>query len=139
VPLLGKGWAVHEPDYWPVDVLDALKALEPKPGDAHNKLFNSGYIDGGFVIYHAPGYKVFVDDRCELFTGEWLKRYNQVENSTGSAAPDAVKALARWEEEYGPFDFALSRTGRPLDEVFRTDPAWEPVKITPTATFYKRK
>jgi hypothetical protein len=133
-PLVGSGWAMHDPEQWPVEVLDALKAHEPKPGDPHNKLFNSGYIDGGFVIYHAPGYKVFVDDRCEVFGGPWLKAFYDAELS-----PEPAPVLAGWEAEYGPFDYALTRTGTPIDDVFRTSPTWEGVKVTPTATFYKRK
>ena len=30
------------------------------------------YAYGGFLIYHAPGYRVFIDDRCELFGDEFL-------------------------------------------------------------------
>ena len=131
VPVVGSGWATHDPTHWPVEVLDALKAHEPKPG-APNKLFNSGYIDGGFVIYHAPGYKVFVDDRCEVFGGPWLKEF--------VAAQDApAPALERWEKQYGPFDFALTRTDTPFDDWFKASPAWKAEKVTPTATFYTRK
>jgi hypothetical protein len=136
VPLIGSGWATHDPEHWPVDVLDALKAHEPEPDDPHNKLFNSGYIDGGFVIFHAPGYKVFVDDRCEVFGGAWLKAFCEAESGP---TPDPAPAVAKWEREYGPFDFALTRTGLPVDAVFRSSQAWEPEKVTPTATFYKRK
>jgi hypothetical protein len=132
VPLVGSGWATHDPQHWPVDVLDVLKAHEPKPGDPHNKLFNSGYIDGGFVIYHAPGYKVFVDDRCELFGGPWLMEFCHA-----PAAPAA--ALAKWEAEYGPFDFALTRTGTPFDDWFKASSAWKAEKVTPVATFYTRR
>jgi hypothetical protein len=131
VPLVGSGWAAHDPDYWPVDVLAALKANEPKPGEP-NKLFNSGYIDGGFVIYHAPGYKVFVDDRCEVFGGPWLVDFVNAQQTPAAA-------LSKWEAEYGPFDFVLSRTGTAFDDFFTSSPEWEPVKVTPTASFYKRK
>jgi len=134
VPLIGSGWATHDPEYWPVDVLDVLQAHQPKPGDPHNKLFNSGYIDGGFVIYHAPGYKVFVDDRCEVFGGEWLKHFCEVAQSS-----DPAPALREWDEQYKLFDFALTRTGTSIDDVFKASPAWEVVKVTPVATFYKRK
>jgi hypothetical protein len=130
VPLVGSGWATHDPAHWPVDVLDALKAHEPKPG-APNKLFNSGYIDGGFVIYHAPGYKVFVDDRCEVFGGPWLMEFV-------AAQGEPAAALARWEKQYGPFDFALTRTDTPFDDRFKSSPAWKAEKVTPTATFYTR-
>ncbi len=137
VPLVGSGWATHDPRHWPVDALGDLKAHEPKPGEP-NKLFNAGYIDGGFVIYHAPGYKVFVDDRCELFGGPWLKEFVAAQESP---AP----ALAKWEAEYGPFDFALTRTGTPFDDWFQNSPAWRPVRAeeasapTPNARLYKRR
>lgn len=129
VPVIGSGWVRHDPDYWPVGVLDALKAHEPTPS-APNKLFNSGYIDGGFVIYHTPGYKVFVDDRCEVFKGPWLKAFVY-------ATPD--EAIPRWEAEYGPFDYALTRTGTPFDDWFKASAAWKAEKVTPTATFYVRR
>ena len=131
VPLVGSGWATHDPDVWPVDVLDALKEHEPKPGEP-NKMFNAGYIDGGFLIYHTPGYKVFVDDRCELTGGPWL-----VEFVRRSAEPG--DAVDEWQRQYGAFDFALTRTGTPLDEWFRVSSQWEPVKVTRTATFYRRR
>ena len=43
------------------------------------------------------------------------------------------------EAEYGPFDFALTRTGTGFDGYFRNSPEWVLVKETPTATFYKRR
>lgn len=130
VPVVGSGWARHDPNTWPLDVLGALKEHEPAPG-APNKLFNTGYSDGGFVIYHAPGYRVFVDDRCEVFGGPWLKAFVD-------AQADPGPALARWEAEYGPFDFALTRTGTPFDDLFRNRPGWSAVRVTPLATFYRR-
>jgi hypothetical protein len=133
VPLVGSGWAKHDPEHWPVEVIDALRANEPKPGEP-NKLFNSGYIDGGFVIYYAPGYKVFVDDRCEVFGGAWLKEFADAQLS-----PDPGPVLLKWEDRYGPYDFALTRTGTPIDDWFATSAAWWPVKVTATATFYKRR
>jgi hypothetical protein len=131
VPVIGSGWAQHDPKDWPLEVLDVLKAHEPKPG-APNKLFNSEYSDGGFVIYHAPGYKVFVDDRCEVTGGPWLKEFVEAK-----AAP--AEALARWESQYGPFDYALTRTGTSFDDWFAASPAWKAEKVTPTATFYVRR
>lgn len=133
VPVIGSGWATYDPELWPLEVLDALKANEPKPGEP-NKLFNAGYVDGGFVIYHAPGYKVFVDDRCEVFGGPWLKKFADTEHSSNPGP-----TLAEWDAEYGPFNFALTRTGTPIDDWFKASPAWEAAKVTPTATFYKRK
>ena len=131
VPLVGAGWAKHDPNYWPVDALDVLKENEPKPGEP-NKLFNAEFIDGGFVIYHTPGYKVFVDDRCELFGGPWLAEFVRKSNDPGHAVEE-------WEARYGKFDFALTRTGTKFDDWFAASPSWEAKKVMPTATFYKRK
>ncbi|MCS6864325.1 MAG: hypothetical protein RMJ56_03225 [Gemmataceae bacterium] len=130
VPVVGYGWAYHDPETWPVEILEVLKAHEPRPGEP-NKLFNSGYTDGGFVIYHAPGYKVFVDDRCELFGGPWLLKFVE-------ASANPAPALAAWEARYGPFDYALTRTGTAFDECLRASPNWQVLQVTPTATFYRR-
>lgn len=131
VPVVGWGWARHDPETWPVEILEVLKAHEPGPGQP-NKLFNAGYTDGGFVIYHAPGYKVFVDDRCELFGGPWLLKF--VEASANPAA-----ALAEWDAQYGPFDYALTRTGTAFDACLQASPDWQALQVTPTASFYIRR
>ena len=131
VPVLGSGWARHSPNHWPVEVLDVLKANEPKPGEP-NHIFND-YSDGGFIIYHTPGYKVFVDDRCELFGGPWLVDFVKA----GQA--NTASAMARWEEQYGRFDFALTRTGTGFDDYFQSAPGWECVKRGDKAAFYRRK
>ena len=132
VPVVGSGWARHDPASWPVELLDVLKGHEPRSPGQGNKLFND-YIDGGFVIYHAPGYRVFVDDRCEVFGGAWLTEF------VAASGGDTAAAVARWERRYGPFDFALTRTGSGFDGYFRGSPEWVLVKETPTATFYKRR
>lgn len=131
VPVIGAGWARHDPRYWPVELLGAIKENEPKPGEPA-RLFND-YADGGFVIYHAPGYRVFVDDRCELFGGEWLREF------VAASQHDTSAAVARWEQRYGRFEFALTRTGTPFDEHFKSDADWRCVKRTATAAFYRRK
>jgi hypothetical protein len=131
VPVVGAGWARLDPSHWPVELLPELKAHEPRsPADPH-RLFN-GYIDGGFVIYHAPNYRVFVDDRCEVFGGDWLLAFVRAETE-GTAT-----AIAAWEREYGAFDFALVRTGTGFDRYFAAAPGWELVKRTDVASFYRR-
>ncbi len=131
VPVIGAGWARLDGAHWPVEILPELKAHEPRsPADPH-RLFN-GYIDGGFVIYHAPGYKVFVDDRCEVFGGAWLLAFVRAE-SEGTA-----DAVAAWEARYGRFDFALTRTGDGFDTYFAAAPGWECVTRTGVASFYRR-
>lgn len=131
LPVVGKGWAKLDSKYWPTEMTETLRQYEPSQGGG--RLFND-YIDGGFVIYHTPGYHVFVDDRCELFGDEWLVRF--VKAGSENSAP----AIEGWEREFGPFDFALTRTDTPFDAHFRSHPeAWESIRTTPTAAFYKRK
>jgi hypothetical protein len=130
VPVIGAGWALHHPKHWPVELLGAIRANEPKPGEP-NRLFND-YADGGFVIYHAPGYKVFVDDRCEVFGGPWLYEFVR------AGEQDTAAAVAKWEAEYGAFDFALTRCDTGFDDYFRTAPDWVCEKRCATAAFYRR-
>ena len=130
VPLVGANWAKHDPDHWPVELLPALKRHEPH--DGRNRIFN-GYIDGGFLIYHVPGYKVFVDDRCEVFGGAWLKDFVLAESN------DTSEAIAKWEKEYGPFHFALTRMGTGFEEYFASSAEWECIQRTNTAALYRRK
>ena len=85
------------------------------------------------MIYHAPGYKVFVDDRCEVFGGEWLV------NFVRAGMENTAAAVARWEAQYGRFDFALTRTGTGFEEYFARSDEWVCVKRTETAALYKRR
>jgi hypothetical protein len=132
VPLIGTGWARLDPGHWPTELTATLKKYEPRTA-AGGRLFND-YIDGGFVIYHAPGYRVFVDDRCELFGDEWLVRF--VEAGSG----DPTETMLAWESEYGRFDYALTRTGTAFDDYFHGRPTeWERLGETPLANFYGRR
>lgn len=130
-PVAGTGWAQLDPAHWPIELVDALKAYEPRSPGEPNRLFND-YIDGGFVIYHAPGYKVFVDDRCEVFGGDWLLAFVR------AGTEDTSTAMRSWEDRYGRFDFALTRAGTGFDDYFRTAPGWMLVKRTDGASFYRR-
>lgn len=127
----GHGCAKLDPDYWPVELLPELKKYQSARPDG-TPIFNE-YLFGGFLIYFTPGYRVFVDDRCELYGDQWLNEYVQVERGT----KDARETFKHWEEEYPPFDFALTRTGSAFDDYFRAD-GWSLIKKTETASFYKR-
>jgi hypothetical protein len=130
VPLIGANWARHDPKHWPVELISTLKEHEPR--DGRNRIFN-GYIDGGFLIYHVPGYKVFVDDRCEVFGGAWLRDF------VIAGFHQTPEAIARWEKEYGPFHFALTRLDSGFEAYFAASPDWDCVQCTETAAFYRRK
>lgn len=133
VPLIGKGTAKLDPTLWPTELRDDIKAMEPTPGEP-NHIFCE-YIYGGYLIYHSPGYKVFVDDRCELFGDDWLIEF--VKADEGNTA----EAMSRWQQRFGRFDFALTTTaGREqgYDWYFRRAPDWQLVRQTDTATLYRR-
>jgi hypothetical protein len=128
----GHGCAKLDPDYWPIDLLPELKHYQSTRPDG-TPIFNE-YLFGGFLIYFTPGYRVFVDDRCELYGDQWLRDYVAVE----SGLKDVRAAFEQWEEEYPPFDFALTRTGSAFDEYFRMG-GWSLIKKTETASFYKKE
>jgi hypothetical protein len=131
VPVLGAGWARLDPDYWPVHLLPVLKQHESDTAGG-TPLFNE-FDYGGFLTYHTPGFRVFVDDRCELFGGTWLQEYDAAERS------DTAAKMAEWEQRYGRFPFALTRSGSGFDRYFEGHPAWLLVQGTPTANFYRRR
>ena len=89
VPVIGSGWAhALTRSTGRSRCSTRSRRNEPKPGEP-NHIFND-YVDGGFIIYHAPGYKVFVDDRCEVFGGPWLVGFRQ-----GRVRPDTATARSR--------------------------------------------
>jgi hypothetical protein len=142
LPVFGHGWARLNPSDWPVELTKDLEHYQDTNPDG-TPIFNE-YAYGGFLIYFATGYRVFVDDRCELYrspeqryTDQWLDEFVRAEK-TGTA-----EAMKRWEQQYGRFDFALvtTRTGGAdigFDDYFRTSSDWKVIKRTPTATFYQR-
>lgn len=127
VPVLGSGWARLDPAEWPVALLPELQRAQP------GNIFNE-YADGGFLIYFAPGLRVFVDDRCELYGDDWLREYVVAES--GDAGPQ----MRAWQKRYAsePFSQALTRTGSAFDRYFQENADWQVVRQTPTATLYRR-
>ena len=128
VPILGRGWAKFDPALWPVELIGELEKIEPKsPEDA--RIFNDLRF-GGFLIYHAPHLKVFIDDRCALYGSELLGAYHR-------ASSGAPWALDGWQKEYG-FRHALVETGGTFDGHLESSPAWTKIGRTPAATLYRR-
>jgi hypothetical protein len=129
VPAVGHGWARLDPAYWPVGLRPALERYDHRPGGT--AVFNE-YLFGGFLIYYTPGYRVFVDDRCELYGDRWLQDYVNAEvGGTGPYIQDL-------ERRYEPFDLALTRTGSGFDDYFGGSGQWVAVERTESATLYRR-
>jgi hypothetical protein len=127
-------WAKFDETYWPADSLPAMRQHEPKPGEPDH-LFND-YIDGAYSIYHTPGYKVFVDDRCELFGDDWLAEFV---HAGGAGPPEVATKVAEWQANHGRFDFALTRKGTAFDAYFAARPGeWSAEFVGDVSRFYTR-
>ena len=129
-PVVGRGWAQLDPSLWPVELVGELRHYQ----DARRggtPIFNE-FLYGGFLTYAAPGYRVFVDDRCELYGGDWLRAFVAADQH-GTA-----RYLLESQARYGRFDFALTTTGSGFDDYFRQSDEWELIRRTQTATFYRR-
>src|SRR5262249_45700764 len=77
VPVLGRGWARPDPMTCPAGLLPDLRWFERR-ASGDGRVFND-MLYGGFLIYHVPGLKVFIDDRCELYGDAWLTAYAEAE------------------------------------------------------------
>jgi hypothetical protein len=128
VPVLGHGWARHDPELWPVELLPELRRqAEAKPGAP---IFNE-YEFGGFLIYHTPQLRVYVDDRCEVYGDQWLYEYVRAED-------DPEPYLEACQRRYGRFDLALTHTGSGYDRYFDQSAEWTVLGRTASATLYRR-
>ncbi len=73
-PVVGRGWARLDPNFIPVELADEMRAYAAAvpPG---TRVFNDANL-GGFLIYHTPTLKIFMDDRCELYGDDWIRAYS---------------------------------------------------------------
>lgn len=125
LPSTAQKWVKLDPDHWPVEVLPELRAIE-KEVPKGTPLFND-MIFGGFLIYHTPCLRVFIDDRCELYEDDFLFRYVKAERSDFEA----------WTKQY-PFDIALLKIDSNYRKYFDDDPNWLVVKRCRAAVLYRK-
>jgi hypothetical protein len=112
-PVIGRGWARLDPQVWPVALAPRLANIaRDAPGAP---IFNALDL-GGFVAFHAPGLRIFVDDRCELFGGEFLRRYVEAERR-------APQQIDDWQSQHG-FRWAIVQCGSPFDRHLAASPRW---------------
>lgn len=134
-PVLGHGWAQSDPDVRPVELSAALQAAATP--EATVPIFNE-YQFGGFLIYESyfepnwPRYRVFVDDRCELYGDRWLETYVHAE------IDDPGAHLGRWQQTYGIFNVALTRKGSGFDQYFSGASEWQRLAEGEAAVLYRR-
>jgi hypothetical protein len=128
VPVLGRDWAMLDRRYWPIDLLPELRAYEREHPEG-TPVFNE-LLFGGFLIYHTPGLRVFIDDRCEIYGDAGLLAYVE-------ALEHDPARLDRWSCEYG-FKLALTATGSAFDSYLRGARSWTLVRQTEAASLYRR-
>jgi hypothetical protein len=130
VPLVGHGWAELDPSHWPLGLEPELRSLESE--DAPTPVFND-CLFGGFLIYALPRYRVYVDDRIELYGEDWLAELFAAEDS---ADPSSYvrEATAR----YG-VRIALTQTGSGFDRYFQHAGDWAELKRTAAGALWVRK
>ncbi len=77
--------------------LQALQNSRPQGTPIFNDM-----LFGGFLMYHTPGLRVFIDDRCELYGDEFLFQYVKADRSDFESVDKEISlrpclALARFK------------------------------------------
>jgi hypothetical protein len=136
VPIVGRGSAKLDPNIWPVEILPEVRAHQfDRPGGSH--IFCE-YTYGGYLILNAPGYRVFIDDRCEVFGDEFLVEFVLTKDMLKAGFDSPAEPFAEWQAKYGAFDLALVETEGGFDVALSQIPARERVKRTDTASLYRK-
>lgn len=109
-PVVGYGWVRFDPDFVPVDLNGSVEEYVSHV-PAGTRVFNDANL-GGYLIYYAPSLKIFMDDRCELYGDDWIKKYA---DTLGLPPNELGTAFERWAADY-QFDRALVMTNPPEKE-----------------------
>jgi hypothetical protein len=129
VPVVGRGWARFDPARWPTELLPTLEQINRESLEG-TPIFNDLNF-GGFLIYHTPRLRVFVDDRCSLYGTKFLLDYDQ-------ARREDPAQIDRRRQEYG-FRYALVQTGGPFDRHLSDSAEWNLLERSQPATLYRHK
>lgn len=138
-PVVGRGWAKLDPASWPVDdrgeLLPELEEIN-RTSPEGTPIFNDMAF-GGFLIYHTPRLRVFIDDRCALYGSEFLQQVDR-------ARREDPAQIDRWQQQYG-FRYALVETDvktdryeMKFDRYLEASEQWRIIRRTPVATLYER-
>ncbi|HJZ55225.1 MAG TPA: hypothetical protein VKE74_09715, partial [Gemmataceae bacterium] len=103
-PVVGRGWARLDPEFVPTDLTPELTAYAERvpPG---TRVFNDANL-GGYLIYHTPTLKIFMDDRCELYGDAWIREYS---DTLGLPPEELGPVFERWADDFR-FDRAVVMT-----------------------------
>ena len=125
LPSTGQKWVKLDGTHWPIEILPDLQTIE-KSHPQGAPIFND-MLFGGFLIYHTPSLRVFIDDRCELYGDEMITKYVKAERSDFEA----------WSQAYH-FDLALLTANSNYRKYFEGNTAWRVVKRCPAAVLYRK-
>ena len=138
MPVVGHGWARLDPMFIPADLADEMRAYAASvpPG---TRIFNDANL-GGFLIYHTPTLKIFMDDRCELYGDDQIAYYSE----TLGLPPDELGP--RFEDWSNRFQFgrALVMTDPTgleipsLEQYLLSSPGWREVARGKRAVIFER-
>ena len=129
VPILGHGWVQASSPACPAELLpDLEKGQWQRPGGT--PIFND-MLYGGFLIRYTPGFRVFIDDRCELYGDDFLK------DDYGEAMLKKPAKINDWAEEFG-FNLALVQRNSRMERFLRDAAGWVLVHQTSEAALYRR-
>jgi len=107
----------------PVDAVEQLDSLE-----LQGNMFNS-YNWGGYLMFHAPQYPVFIDGRSDLYRS-FLDEYYRI----ATAAGGWQQALDRWR-----IGFAVIESNSGLAAALASDQDWITAYQDPLASIFLRR
>ena len=126
LPSTAQKWVKLTSAHWPIEILPELQAIE-KSRPQGTPIFND-MLFGGFLMYHTPGFRVFIDDRCELYGDEFMMKYVKADRSDYEA----------WEKVYR-FDLALLSPDSNYRKYFEGNPDWRVIKRCRAAVLYQKR
>ena len=132
VPVIGSGWATHDPN--------ALAGRSARRAEGARA--EAGRTEQAVQLrVHRRRVRDLPRAGVQGVRGRPVRgvRRSVAEGVRRRAAERRPRRWRSGRSEYGPFDFALTRTGTPFDDWFKASPAWKAEKVTPTATFYTRR
>ncbi|ABS28138.1 hypothetical protein [Anaeromyxobacter sp. Fw109-5] len=113
-----------DPRRWPVELVPALRAAEREVEGA--PILNDMPF-GGFVAYTAPGLRVFVDDRWELYGDDFMLGYIRADPAW----------LDAWIDRFG-VRVALVQHGSRLERHLERDGTWRLAATSAAGSLYRR-
>jgi hypothetical protein len=127
IPIIGAGWSRPSAEYWPVRTAQAVQDFAMKRAGPV-RVFND-VLFGGYLIYHAPDARIYIDDRCELYGDAGLLRYAEL-----CRRPALIDGLALYDD----VALALVTAGTPMDRFLADSPRWKRLSTDPAASLYER-